>query len=253
MTDISVWGHVAAAAAAIGGGLVNAVAGGGTLITFPVLTAIGIPSVRANATNSVALLPGYLGGVSAQRDDLKGLSTAVRPQIAAALLGGLTGSVLLIVTSESAFRAVVPFLILSACVLMAAQDRIRSWIFTPGQTHQSHPVLQVTAVYLAAIYGGYFGAGLGIMLIAVLGLFSDLPFARLNAIKLLLAFMANLAAAVFLSFSGKVEWSVALVMAPAALLGGNLGGRVARIVPPKKMRAFVIAFGVVVAIIYFVK
>jgi uncharacterized membrane protein YfcA len=253
MTDISGWGHVAAAAAAVGGGLVNAVAGGGTLITFPVLTAIGIPSVRANATNTVALLPGYLGGVVAQRDDQTGLSTTIRPQLAAALLGGLTGSVLLIVTSESAFRAVVPFLILSACVLMAGQDRIRSWIFTPGQTHQSHPVLQVGAVYLAAIYGGYFGAGLGIMLIAVLGLFSDLPFARLNAIKLLLAFAANLAAASFLAFSGKVQWSVALVMAPAALLGGNLGGRVARIVPAKKMRAFVIVFGVVVAVIYFVK
>jgi len=253
MTDISVWGHVAAAAAAVGGGLVNAVAGGGTLITFPVLTAIGIPAVSANATNTVALLPGYMGGVVAQRDDLKGLTATIKPQMTAALLGGLTGSVLLIVTSESAFRAVVPFLILSACLLMAGQDKIRGWIFKPGQTHQAHPVLQVGSVFLASVYGGYFGAGLGIMLIAVLGLFSDLAFARLNAIKLLLAFMANLAAAVFLSFSGKVEWTVALVMAPMALLGGNLGGRVARIVPAKKMRAFVITFGLVVAVIYFLK
>src|SRR5882757_7467627 len=98
--------------------MVNAVAGGGTLITFPVLTAIGIPSVRANATNTVSLLPGYLGGVAAQRDDLKGLSRTVRPQLIAAALGGLLGSILLIVTSESVFRALVPFLILASAILL---------------------------------------------------------------------------------------------------------------------------------------
>lgn len=253
MTDISVLAHVAAGAAAVGGGLVNAVAGGGTLITFPVLTAIGVPSVRANATNTVALLPGYLGGVSAQRNDLAGLTRSIRPQIAASVAGGLTGSILLIITSESAFRQVVPFLILSSCLLMAGQDRLRAWIFRGGRTHDSRPVLQVATVFAAAVYGGYFGAGLGIMLIAVLGLFSDLEFKRLNAIKLLLAFTANLAAATFLSFSGKVEWTLVAVMAPAALLGGNLGGRVATVVSPKKMRMFVIVFGVIVAIIYFVK
>ncbi len=251
MTDISSWAHVAAGAAAVIGGLVNSVAGGGTLITFPVLTAIGVPSVRANATNTVALLPGYLGGLDAQRGDLVGLGRVVRPQLAAAAIGGLVGSVLLVVTSESAFRQVVPFLILSACLLMAGQDRIRGWIF--ADAHEPHPGLQVTAVGLASVYGGYFGAGLGIMLIAVLGLFSDLAFNRLNAIKLLLSFVANLAAAGFLSFSGKVEWTLVAVMAPAALLGGNLGGRVVSVVRPKVMRAFVIVFGVIVSIAYFVK
>lgn len=253
MTDISVWGHVAAGVAAIGGGVVNAVAGGGTLITFPVLTAIGVPAVRANATNTVALLPGYLGGVHAQRSDLSGLGRSVRPQLIAAAIGGLVGAVLLIVTSEAAFRQVVPFLILSACLLMAGQDRIRAWIFKPGESHDSHPMLQVGTILLAAVYGGYFGAGLGIMLIAVLGLFSDLPFNRLNAIKQLLSFTANLAAASFLAFSGKVTWTLIAVMAPAAMLGGNLGGRAARVLPPKKMRVGVIAFGVIVALIYLVK
>ncbi|HRD99912.1 MAG TPA: sulfite exporter TauE/SafE family protein [Ilumatobacteraceae bacterium] len=249
----TVWQHLFAALAAIGGGLVNAVAGGGTLISFPVLTAIGVPSVRANATNTVALLPGYLGGVYAQRSDLAGLSKQIKPQLVTALIGGLIGSVLLIVTSDSAFRAIVPFLILSAVILMAVQDRIRTAIFKPGQQHSDHPVLQIVSIFAAAVYGGYFGAGLGIMLLAVLGLFSDRPFSQINAVKLILAFSANLTAAIFLSFSGKVVWSIALVMIPAALLGGNLGGRVARIVPAKKMRAFVIAFGFVVAIIYFVK
>lgn len=253
MTDVSVLAHVGAAAAAIGAGLVNAVAGGGTLISFPVLTAIGVPSVRANATNTVSLLPGYLGGTYAQREDLQGLSKTVRPQLVASALGGLLGSVLLIITSESVFRALVPFLILAASLLLGVQDRLRAWIFKPGEHHETHIVAQVICVGLAAVYGGYFGAGLGIMLIAVLGLFSELPLNRLNAVKLLLSFVVNLFAAAFLSFSGKVVWSLVLVMAPAALLGGNLGGRLAKSLPPKKLRAFVIVFGVVVSIIYFVK
>jgi uncharacterized protein len=253
MTDVSVAAHLAAAAAAIGAGMVNAIAGGGTLISFPVLTAIGVPSVRANATNTVSLMPGYAGGVIAQRNDLRGLSRSVRPQLAAAAMGGLAGSVLLIITSESLFRQLVPFLILMSTLLMAAQDRLRSWIFNPEQPHHAHVVAQVACVGLAGVYGGYFGAGLGIMLLAVLGLFSDMTLNKLNAIKLLLAFVVNLSAAIFLSFSGKIEWSLVAVMAPAALLGGNLGGRLASSLPAKKLRVFVIAFGVVVSIVYFVK
>ena len=253
MTDISVAAHCAAAAAAIGAGMVNAIAGGGTLISFPLLTAIGVPSVRANATNTVSLMPGYIGGVVAQRDDLGGLGKSIRPQLVAAAIGGLTGSILLIVTSESVFRTLVPFLILISTILLATQDRLRGWIFKPNQVHTSHLVAQVVSVGLAGVYGGYFGAGLGIMLIAVLGLFSDLKLNKLNAIKLLLAFVVNLFAAMFLSFSGKIEWTLVAVMAPAALLGGNLGGRLASSLPPKRLRVFVIAFGFIVTIIYFVK
>ncbi len=253
MTDISLAAHCAAAAAAIGAGMVNAIAGGGTLISFPVLTAIGVPSVRANATNTVSLMPGYVGGVVAQRDDLGGLGRSIRAQLVAAAIGGLTGSILLIVTSESVFRTLVPFLILMSTILLATQDRLRGWIFKPDQVHTSHVIAQVICVGLAGVYGGYFGAGLGIMLIAVLGLFSDLKLNRLNAIKLLLAFVVNLFAAMFLSFSGKIEWTLVAVMAPAALLGGNLGGRLASSLPPKKLRIFVIAFGIIVSIIYFVK
>ncbi len=253
MTDISGWAHLAASAAAFGAGLVNAVAGGGTLITFPVLTAIGVPSVRANATNTVSLLPAFVGGVAAQRSELAALRGSIRPQMIAAACGGLAGSILLVVTSDAVFRQVVPFLILVACLLMAAQDRIRDRIFAPGKAHQSHPVLQVLTVFAAAVYGGYFGAGLGIMLLAVLGLFSEQPFSQLNVIKLVLAFIANLAAATFLSLSGEVQWSLVMVMAPAALLGGNVGGRVARVVASEKMRMVVIVLGVTVAVIYLLK
>ncbi len=251
MTDISVLAHVAAAAAAVGAGLVNAVAGGGTLVSFPILTAIGVPAIRANATNTVALCPGYIGGTYAQRDDLAGLQRGLRPQIIAAALGGLSGSVLLILSSEAVFRFLVPFLILGACVLLAFQDRLRRWLLSRTRDGRSHAALELATVTVASVYGGYFGAGLGIMLMAVLGLFSELPFNRLNAVKQLLSFLVNMSAAVFFAFSGKVEWTLVVVMAPASLIGGHIGGRVASSLPAAKMRAGVIVFGVTVSLIYF--
>ena len=255
MTDISALAHIGAGLAADAAGAVNALAGGGTLITFPVMTAIGVPAIRANATNTVSLCPGYVGGTYAQRKDLDGLVRGLRPQLIAAALGGLAGSILLIVTSEAVFRQIVPFLILTACALLGFQDRLRAWLFARSAQSQSagsrsHTVLEVGATALAAVYGGYFGAGLGIMLIAVLGLFSELPFTRLNAVKQLLSLVVNVCAASFLVFSGKIEWTLVAVMAPASLIGGHFGGRLAGVLPPKRLRACVIVFGVVVAMIY---
>ena len=253
MTDLSALGYVACGAAAVAAGVVNAVAGGGTLISFPVMTAVGVPSVHANATNTVSLCPGYVGGTYAQRADLAGLGNSLRPQLVAAAAGGLAGSVLLIVTSESVFRQIVPFLILAAAVLLAVQGRIRSWLAARTGGHEAHRALEVGTVAAAAVYGGYFGAGLGIMLMAVLGLFSDLPFNRLNAVKQILSVVINVFAAGFLVFSGKVEWPLVAVMAPCSLIGGQVGGRVAGSLPPAAMRAGVIVFAFVVAVIYFVK
>jgi uncharacterized membrane protein YfcA len=253
LTDVSALAHVAAGAAAVGAGLVNAVAGGGTLISFPVLTAIGLPATHANSTNTVSLCPGYIGGTYAQRADLTGLRRVVRPKAAAAVLGGFAGSVLLLVSSDAVFRQVVPYLILLACLLLAVQDRLRAVLRRNTDEHRGNPVAELCAIAGASIYGGYFGAGLGIMLMAVLGLFSELAFNRLNAVKQLLSFLVNVSAAVILSFSGKVDWSVAAVMAPASLLGGHVGGRVASSLPPRKLRPAVICFGVVVAIVYLVR
>jgi len=252
VTDISALAHVAAGAAAVAAGTVNAIAGGGTLISFPVLTAIGVPAVHANATNTVSLCPGYIGGTYAQREDLAGLGRSLRAQMVAAALGGLAGSILLITTSEAVFRQIVPFLILTACGLLAAQDRMRAWL-KGRSAHATHPAVEVLAVGAAAVYGGYFGAGLGIMLVAVLGLLSDRAFVQLNAVKQLLSFIINTCAAAFLVFSGKVEWTLVAVMAPAALIGGNVGGRLAHSLPAARLRACVIAFGVIVAIVYLVK
>lgn len=252
MTDLSLWAHVACGGAAIGAGIVNAIAGGGTLISFPAMTAVGVPSVRANATNTVSLCPGYIGGTFAQRKDLEGLGVQLRPQLAVSALCGLLGSILLVLSSEAAFRAIVPFLILAACILLAVQVPLRKWLFGRGDRH-AHPAVELGAVGLAAVYGGYFGAGLGIMLMAVLGLFSDHPLTKVNAVKQLLSIAVNVCAAAFLVFSGKIEWTLVAVMAPGALIGGNLGGRLAGVIPAGKLRAAVVAYGVIVAIVYFVR
>ena len=252
MTDISVLGHALAGAGAVAAGTVNAIAGGGTLITFPLLTAIGVPSVRANATNTIALCPGYVAGTYAQRADLAGLGASIRSKAVAATLGGLSGSILLVSSSESAFDVAVPFLVLLATVLLAIQDRLRAWVV--GRHNQgSHATIGLIALFLTAVYGGYFGAGLGIMLVAVLGVFSDLSFTRLNAMKQALAILINISAAIFLSFSGKAEWSLIAVMAPAAMLGGAMGGRLARVLPAQRLRTGVIVLGLIVSIIYFVR
>jgi hypothetical protein len=253
MIALSVWAHAGAAAAAIAAGAVNAVAGGGTLISFPVLTALGVPAVRANATNTVSLCPGYVSGAYAQREDLRGLCDPLRVRMIAAGCGGLAGSVLLMVTSESVFRQIVPLLILTACALLAAQDRIRGSLQARRGAGESHHGLEVAAIGLVSTYGGYFGAGLGIMLMAVMGLFSELSFIRLNAVKQLLAFIISISAAGILSFSGEVVWTLVLVMAPGSVIGGHFGGTIVGLLPPTRLRLGVIVFGVVVALVYLLR
>jgi uncharacterized membrane protein YfcA len=251
VTDLSTWQYVFCGASAIGAGIVNAIAGGGTLISFPAMTAVGVPTVHANATNTVSLTPGYIGGTFAQRKELEGLGRQLRPQLFVSAACGLAGSILLVISSEAVFRSIVPFLILAACFLLAVQVPLRKRLF--GGERHAHPALQLGAIGVASVYGGYFGAGLGIMLMAVLGLFSDHPLTKVNAVKQLLSIAVNLCAASFLVFSGKVEWGLVAVMAPCALLGGNLGGRLAGVIPPGRLRACVVVYGVIVAIVYFFK
>lgn len=240
---------LAGAAAFVAGG-VNAIAGGGTLVSFPALVALGVPSLRANVTNTVALCPGYFGGAVAQRAALDDHRGRLRRILPVAALGGLVGSVLLIVTSEAVFRNIVPYLILTACGLLGFQDSIKRHVF--GRRHamspNEAPPLLLGGVFLASVYGGYFGAGLGIMLLAVLGLLLDGELNKLNALKQVLALTINVVAALFFVFSGKVEWAFAAVMAPTSLVGGHVGGTLASRMNAKVMRAVVIAFGVLVAL-----
>ncbi len=249
-TEIAIAGLAAVAA-----GLVNALAGGGTLITFPALIALGVPPVAANVTNTVALCPGYLGGALAQRSDLMGQRRRLHLLIPAALIGGLAGAVILLATSTEIFRVLVPFLILLGCLLLAVQDRVRDWI-----RRRTEPVkgtgnegLAIVTVSLASVYGGYFGPGLSVIVLAVLGISYDDSLTRLNALKQCIALAANTAAAVFFIFSGSVVWAFAVVMAAGALCGGAMGGKIAGRIDPSQLRWAVVGIGTVVGIVLLVR
>ena len=243
------------ALAAVAGGLVNALAGGGTLLTFPALTALGLPAVAANVTNTIALAPGHLGATLAQRGGLAGQRARVLRLLPAALLGGLAGGLLLLYTSERAFRRLVPFLILAASALLAVQEPLRAWLLRRlgAGSRASHEALAVVPVFAAAIYGGYFGAGLSVIVLAALGLLLEDTLTRLNAAKQVVGFAANAAAAVLFLFSGQVHWTAGLVMAVAAVAGGWLGGRLAGRVRPATLRAVVVTVGVVVGALYLLR
>jgi len=242
--------------AAIAAGFINALAGGGTLLTFPVLMAVGLPAVNANVTNTVALLPGYLGGTLAQRKDLGDQKKRLGYALPAAALGGLVGGILLLLSGEKLFTNLVPFLILGASLLLAVQNPVRKWLTRRQEAGRATPLAEgwiFLPVFLAAIYGGYFGAGMSVIILAVLGLVLNDSLTRLNAVKQGIAFAANIAAALFFVFSGKVEWLVALVMMVGALAGGALGGRLASRVKPNFLRVLVVVIGFIVGIIYLVR
>jgi hypothetical protein len=236
--------------------MINALAGGGTLITFPVLLAIGLPAVSANVTNTIALCPGFLGGTLAQAQDLKDQKRRLWIVLPAGVLGGLAGGLLLLRTSEKLFTNLVPFLILVASALLAVQNPVRNWLtrrLEQGKGRRIPEVWIFVPVFLGAIYGGYFGAGLSVILLSVLGLILNDTLTRLNALKQAIAFSANVAAAVLFIFSGKIHWLVALVMMAGALLGGSLGGRVAGRIKPSTLRWVVVVLGFVVGTIYLVR
>jgi uncharacterized protein len=265
--DLGAVDLVVAGVAGFLAGAVNAVAGGGTLISFPALVALGVPAVNANITNTVALCPGYFGAAWSQRAALAPQRPRLPWLMSVAAVGGLIGSIVLVFTSDDTFRFIVPFFILGACALLAAQDHLRRWLrrshpdgtrpvgaapATPVVVTSPPPLSLMIAVFFGAIYGGFFGAGLGIMLLAVMGIVLDDSLTELNAVKSALALVINLTAAVFFVFSGKVEWAAAAVMAVTSLAGGAAGGRVATRLKPNVLRVAVIIFGVAVAVKFWV-
>ncbi|MBP7686537.1 MAG: sulfite exporter TauE/SafE family protein [Thermoflexales bacterium] len=244
------------AGAGLAGGAVNALAGGGTLITFPVLTAVGLPPVAASITNTVALSPGYLGATLAQRQDLRGQAARLRWLMPAGALGGIVGGLLLLNTTDRVFRELVPVLILLAAGLLALQDRLRAWLLRRvAQSGRAgiHNVWAVPPVFAASIYGGYFGAGLSVIVLAVLGLVLEDSLTRLNGLKQAIAFSVNITAAIFFLFSGQVVWPAAIAMAVGALLGGSLGGRLAGRVKPAALRRIVVIIGLIVGVVYLIR
>jgi uncharacterized membrane protein YfcA len=253
---MSLFNEVLIFLAAMIAGFINAIAGGGTLVSFPVLLAIGIPPIVANITNTVALVPGTIGGMWAQRNLFQSQYRRLLKLLPVAIVGGVAGGLLIINTSESSFRSIIPYLILLATLLLAAQVRIKNWVVSRmGNIHHEkhNPVFMMTMVFLAAIYGGYFGAGLGVILMAVLGLVTDDSLTRLNFLKQALGFIINLAAAIYFAFSGKVDWWVAFVMVFGSILGGWIGGKLAGKIKPEMLRWIVVTAGLIAAMIFFLK
>lgn len=235
--------------AAFVAGAVNAVAGGGSLISFPALLAVGYPSIDANVTNAVAVLPGYLGGSVAYREELAGQGARIRVLGAVSALGAVSGAVLLVISSQSLFDGLVPWLVLFSCALLAAQPLLAKRLGPHASAGGSRIPRRVLALqFLAAVYGGYFGAGLGILVLAVLGIYLEGDLHEINALKGVLSLVVGVASAVFFAIFAPVAWGAAGVMAVASLAGGQAGVRLVRRLSPTLLRAVVVVFGVAVSI-----
>jgi hypothetical protein len=240
------------AAAGLGAGTVNAIAGGGSLITFPALIAAGLAPVPANVTNSVAVSPGYVGSVVGSRADLP--RERLRALVPLAVLGGFAGCVLLLATPQRAFEVVVPFLVLAATAVLAFQDRLRRLVGHPrSMTPRRHAIALYALVAAGGVYGGYFGAALGVMLVAGLALLLDERLARVNALKNLLSAVIGAATVAAYAVFGPVDWVGVAVIAPATLLGGYVGSRLARRLPGAVLKAVIVTAGTVVGLVLLVR
>ena len=254
MDPLQAAGLIVAGAAA---GAINAVAGGGSLISFPALMAFGIDAKPANVTNTVALWPGYLGGSLGYRRELRGQESRVVGLIAPAVLGALCGSALLLATSADAFETIVPFLILFACALLAMQNWFGRMVAALRPHHDRDggrlPVSLIATTFGLGVYGAYFGGGLGILTLAILGILLPDDLHKSNALKGVLSLVINAAAVGWFALFGPVEWLPALMVAIGALLGGYFGVDFARRLGPRWLRFGVVAYGVVVASVLLVR
>ncbi|HEY6844254.1 MAG TPA: sulfite exporter TauE/SafE family protein [Thermoanaerobaculia bacterium] len=236
------------AGAAFLAGIINSIAGGGTLISFPTLLWIGRNAIMANATSTIALWPGSFSGMVGFRHDLATLPRRLYILILPSLLGGIIGAVLLLRTSTKTFEHLVPWLILGATILLAFQG-----VITARTTHRWPLAAIIALQLLVGIYGGYFGAGIGILMLAALGLIGLTDLHQMNGLKNLLAICINGVAAIYFAFSGAVIWGDAAVMVVAAIAGGFAGAKLAHVLGRKFVRGFVIFVGLVMTVALFLK
>ncbi|MEU4693963.1 sulfite exporter TauE/SafE family protein [Actinoplanes sp. NPDC023714] len=237
--------------ALVGGGLaagaVNAIAGGGSLITFPLLVGIGLPGVAANVSNALSVAPGYAASVAGSRPDLVGQGRRVVAILPTIVAGALCGSAILLLTPRGVFDVVVPFLLLAAAFLTAFQDRLKN---LAGGRQRGMLPMQV-AVFACGVYGGYFNAAMGVLLIALLSLVLDEPLRRISALKNVFSAVVGTTTVLIYSVFGPVNWAVVAVLAPSTMIGGYFGARLARRLPSAVLRWTIVAFTTVVAVVLF--
>jgi hypothetical protein len=243
---MSPWHAVAIFAAGIVAGTINTVVGSGTLFTFPVLLGFGYAPVTANVSNTIGLVPGSVSGAYGYRRELAGQGRRMIPLAAASALGGIAGAVLLLSLPASAFKEIVPVFIAIALVLIVAQPRISAWLATrrPPSQHRAGAVA-TAGVFASGIYGGYFGAAQGILLLAILTLSVDDDLQRLNAVKVVLAGLVNLISGIIFVFAAHVAWGAAGLIAGGSIIGGVLGGRYGRRLSTQALRAVIVVVGIV--------
>ncbi len=236
---------VCIALAGVAAGMINTVVGSGTLITFPVLLAFGYAPVTANVSNTVGLVPGSVSGAFGYRRELAGQRSRVVRLGTMSLLGGITGAVLLLVLPASAFKAIVPVFIAIALVLTVLQPRLSRWLIEREiDVDRSGRILTPLAIYATGVYGGYFGAAQGILLLAILGVALRQDLHRTNALKNVLAGLVNAVAGVYFIFAAHVAWAPAAIIAGGSILGAQLGARYGRRLDPRALRAIIVAVGI---------
>jgi uncharacterized membrane protein YfcA len=231
--------------AGIVAGTINTVVGSGTLFTFPVLLAFGYAPVTANVSNTIGLVPGSASGAIGYRRELSGQRRRTIPLGIASVIGGITGAVLLLTLPASAFKAIVPAFIAIALVLIVLQPRLsRAIAGHRAQAHENGGPVTIAAVFASGVYGGYFGAAQGILLLAILGLGLDDDLQRINALKVVLAGTVNFVAAIVFVFAAHVAWGAALLIAGGSILGGIFGAHGGRRLPPAALRAVIVVVGI---------
>jgi uncharacterized protein len=244
------------AVAAAAAGLINAVAGGGTLVTFPTLLLVGTPSVVANATSTLALVIGTFGGVLGYRRQLAQVRVWLKRFIPVSLAGGLIGAVLLTASGEKIFSRLVPFLLLFATVLFLGQGAFRRFAGFGDAAGAAHPHSRTVWVaivfqFFVAVYGGYFGAGIGILMLASLGFVGLSDIHEMNALKTVLGSLINLVAAVYFIFAGLISWPKAGVMTVGALAGYYFGAHFSQRIPQKHVRQIIAGIGFTISAVLF--
>ena len=243
---------IAIALAGVAAGAINAVVGSGTLITFPTLLAFGFPAVTANVSNNIGLVPGGVSATWGYREELLGQRRRMAMLAPMSLLGAVTGALLLLRLPAEAFQTIVPVLLAISIVLVIAQPRMQAAVAAHRERHgttagHGHDLLAMGGTYLAGVYGGYFGAAQGVLLIGILGSLLPESLQRVNAIKNLLSLVVNgVAAVVFVAIAfGRIDWRVVALIAGGSLVGGFLGARFGRKLPPAVLRGVIVVVGVV--------
>lgn len=233
-------------AAGVAAGTINTVVGSGTLITFPVLLAFGYAPVVANVSNTIGLVPGSAAGAIGYRTELAGQRRRALPLLAASLAGGIVGAVLLLNLPASAFKDIVPAFIVIALGLIVAQPRLDRALarHRPREERGHAGPIAITGVFGSGVYGGYFGAAQGIMLLSILGLALDDALQRINALKVVLAGLVNFVAAVVFVFAAHVAWLPAVLIAGGSILGGVVGARFGRRLPDPVLRGVIVVVGI---------